>query len=444
VVLTTKETMTLKPHPSISSQNRNVQVVYFFLLILFVSVLTSVILVVIFSRDSPDAELITRLSWETPAVLRKRLKFLPKTNHLLSIWTDPDPVSPEDLIKGGTSVYDAFRADWDALGYTSERGIVMAAGGFHYFASAYVLVRELRHQGCKLPIEMWYRAGEMGRQHIQYLRTFGVICLNIDHYLPFNMQHKFAIKVIAMYLSAFREILFLDADNNVVMDPTFLFDCPEYKKHEVLFWPDFWPLGGDAPCYESFPEGVKPQLNPFQQESGQMVVNKQRYWRQLWFVFRILENNLETLFPTPFNFGDKDLFHITWNATDQPFTFVKHRTGAVATYFSNVSRKQIKAVAMAQHAPDGRVLFVHQNHAEWGDRRGDDTAPWWVHLKRHTHTTRGGVEGGYWNPIGPTKVEAFRDQVGTMEDDYVKFMDDLRAERWYRDFYVNELNDRSL
>jgi alpha 1,2-mannosyltransferase len=418
------------------------------LLVLFVSVLASVVLVVVFARDSPEAELITPLTWELPREERQKLKFLPKAQHLKHIWADTQPVAPVKLIRGGESAYRSIREQFAKLGFSGpealQRGIVLAAGGFHYFASVYVLIRELRYHGCTLPIELWYRQGEMNRHHVQCLKQWGVLCLSLDQHLPFHMEHKFAIKVMAMYLSVFDEILFLDADNNVVKDPSFLFDAPEYREHEALFWPDFWPLMPNAPCYDSFPEGFQPHPHAYQQESGQMVVNRQRYWKQLWFVFRILENHLEGLFPAPFNHGDKDLFHITWDATGEKYNFIQHRTASVATEIVNPRRKRVQAVAMGQHAPDGSLLFVHQNHAEWGDRRPEDTKPWWVHLKRHTVPKGGRVEAGFWNPTGPTKLESFREVVGTMEDIYTHFISDLRAELWYRNYYAKELTSRNL
>jgi alpha 1,2-mannosyltransferase len=38
--------------------------------------------------------------------------------------------------------------------------------------------------------------------------------------------------------SSFSEVLYLDSDNILLADPTFLFDHPIYREHGVVFWPD--------------------------------------------------------------------------------------------------------------------------------------------------------------------------------------------------------------
>jgi alpha 1,2-mannosyltransferase len=352
----------------------------------------------------------------------------PTTDQLLTIWTDSSPVPSEVLIKRGEQTYAAIRKQFADIGYqNTSRGIVLAAGGLSYFSSAYVLVRELRHLGCKLPIEMWYRKDEISDDLAKYMQQFGVQCLCIDSILPLPVKHKFSIKVIAMYLSSFKEILFLDADNNVLADPEFLFDCPEYREHEALFWPDYWKLKPDSPCYSNFPPGVNPVFPKFQQESGQLVINKQRYWKQLWFVFRTLESRLESLFPAPFNFGDKDLFHVTWCASGEQFTFVQHRVASVGS--------GIQGLAMGQHSPNGQLLFIHQNFAEWSDRT-DSQGPWWVSVRTHTDPYEGSVDHGTWIPNGPTQTQDFRAVYGTIEDTYASFIQELRREVSYRTHFL--------
>src|SRR5215213_7723868 len=73
------------------------------------------------------------------------------------------------------------RKDWDPPAATSKRGITICAGGARYFASAYILVRLLRHHGCRLPIEMWH----VGNAEINYkmrrlLIPYDVKCVDAD------------------------------------------------------------------------------------------------------------------------------------------------------------------------------------------------------------------------------------------------------------------------
>lgn len=47
------------------------------------------------------------------------------------------------------------------------------------------------------------------------------------------------LKPYAALHSPFAEVLFLDADNGVVRDPTYLFDEPESLRTGAVFWPDY-------------------------------------------------------------------------------------------------------------------------------------------------------------------------------------------------------------
>lgn len=58
------------------------------------------------------------------------------------------------------------------------------------------------------------------------------IQLQLDGY----MAKPYTIKVAALLNSAFEDILFLDADNVVVRDPTYLFDSPEYLDTGAMFF----------------------------------------------------------------------------------------------------------------------------------------------------------------------------------------------------------------
>ena len=56
---------------------------------------------------------------------------------------------------------------------------------------------------------------------------------------------------MALFLSDFDEILFLDNDNIVITDPTYLFDkLSEEPEATAIFWPDLWPLYVDNPAWK--------------------------------------------------------------------------------------------------------------------------------------------------------------------------------------------------
>ena len=127
------------------------------------------------------------------------------------------------------------------------RGIVMAAGGVKFQINAWVCIRMLRDLGCQLPIQCWY-LGESERNQAweQIVASYGVECIDayqVREKYPHARLHGWELKPYAIQHSPFAEVLFLDADNVPVCDPTFLFETPQYQEHGAIFWPDFGRLG---------------------------------------------------------------------------------------------------------------------------------------------------------------------------------------------------------
>ena len=239
-----------------------------------------------------------------------------------------------------------------------------------------MLVRELRYQGCTLPIELWFNGEkEVSKEGVVALREWGVSCQDFQLNFPFPINGKFSFKVAAMFMCSFDEFLYLDADNNVLRDPTFLFDTDLYRKHKVLFWHDYWRLEKGAACYKCFPSGVKPVFPKFAQESGQVMVDRRQYWAQLWAVLLICESDLRNLFPLPYNHGDKDVFHVTWSAQQQPFSFVPYRTGSLVSGITvgpegyvkipkgiDFGAEHFKVIGMVQRCPSGGLAVFPSEH----------------------------------------------------------------------------------
>lgn len=117
----------------------------------------------------------------------------------------------------------------------------------------------------------------------------GVECvdaLEVRRQHPARMLRGWEVKPYAMLHCPFREVMLLDADNHPVRDPSFLFDTGLYQETGSLFWPDLGRLGPErairricAVDYRDEPEF----------ESGQMVVNKERCWRELQLTMHLNE-----------------------------------------------------------------------------------------------------------------------------------------------------------
>lgn len=232
----------------------------------------------------------------------------------------------------------------------SGRGIVMCAGGPTYFTCAWVAIRTLRKNGCTLPIEVWYMGpDEMDDNMKELLTPFNVhfmdaVKLRATH--PTRILSGWEMNPYAIIHSRFEEVIFLDADNHVLIDPAVVFDWPQYLKHGAIFWPDFNKMSPRREIYKAV--GIPRRLEQ-EFESGQIVIHKKRCWRALnlalWY-------NEYSDFFYDLIWGDKDTYRLAWHKLEQSFAFVPHPIHALE-------------YTMCQHDFDGNIIFQHRNTDKW-------------------------------------------------------------------------------
>lgn len=236
-------------------------------------------------------------------------------------------------------------------GRFAGRGVVMCGGGRKYFPPAWVGIRMLRHVGCTLPIELWHLGPlEMSDAMRALVAPYGVTCvdgLRVREDNPVRRLNGWELKPFAILHSRFEEVLFLDADNVPVVDPTFLLDCAEYRRCGAVFWPDFSPIERKSDIWEA--AEVEYRYEP-SFESGQIVVDKRRMWNELQLT---MHYNEYSDFYYRYTGGDKDTFHLAWRRLDSPYALIPHHVHAMSNRVMN------------QHDFDGRVIFHHRNNAKW-------------------------------------------------------------------------------
>jgi alpha 1,2-mannosyltransferase len=145
------------------------------------------------------------------------------------------------------------------------RGIVTTGGNADTTARLITLLRFLRHEyNVTLPIEIWTFPGELPSSS----PSFG---LTKDE----GAWKNFQIKGLAIALSNFKELIYLDSDNIPLRDPTYLFDTPSYTatgSGKAVFWPDLSKDHVDNAVWRIM--GVPCDLDDFTFESGQIVIDK--------------------------------------------------------------------------------------------------------------------------------------------------------------------------
>lgn len=233
------------------------------------------------------------------------------------------------------------------------RGIVTCAGGAKYLPSAWILIKMLRMLGCRLPIQLWY-LGEQERDErwISLVEPLGVQCVDayrVRNRHPHPQLGGWQSKPYSILHSPFEEVLFLDADNAPVRDPTYLFDDARYRATGAVFWPDGTWTSPSSLRWRIF--GVPYRDEP-EQESGQILISKQVCWKAMnlcnWY-------NEHSDFFYQILYGDKDTFRFAWRRLGQPYLMPEK--GIVRLRHT-----------VCQHDLEGRRLFQHRCHVKWSLR----------------------------------------------------------------------------
>jgi hypothetical protein len=234
----------------------------------------------------------------------------------------------------------------------SGRGVVIAAGGIKFQINAWVNIRMLRMLGCELPIECWYLGpDEYNAAWAQLVKRYDVACIDaydVRKQHPHARLHGWELKPYAIQHSRFREVLFLDADNVPVRDPTYLFETPQFRESGAIFWPDFGRLGRDRLAWRVF--GNIPYRDEWEVESGQIVVDKARCWPALELCHWYMRNSNNFFFNHVH--GDKEVFHLAWRKLGLEYAMPARAIDALPG-------------VMCQHDFEGNRVFQHRNMRKW-------------------------------------------------------------------------------
>jgi hypothetical protein len=240
---------------------------------------------------------------------------------------------------------------WMAPPIREPRGVVTVAGGPLYFALWWHLVYALRDLGCRLPLELWtVRADELDAGMYAAARDLGATVIDAQAHAQAHGNVPPAggwqCKAYAMRHSGFAEVIYLDADNVPVVDPTYLLMDKHYLRTGAIYWPDLPPPRQRAewvPTGAWQAVGLEPVRSARPFESGQMVVDRRRHLAALDVALLMNEMHAETY---RFVYGDKDTFLLASHLTQ--------------TRYSMPPRNPVwSAPAINQHDMAGSLVFQH-------------------------------------------------------------------------------------
>jgi hypothetical protein len=244
------------------------------------------------------------------------------------------------------------------------RGVVVPGGGPRYFPCTWVCINMLREAGCDWPVELWHLGpAEMTDAMRSLVEPLGVRCvdaLEVRRSHPARRLGGWELKCYAILHSSFQEVLLLDADNVPLVNPAYLFDAPEYRKHGAVFWPDYGRLAPARPVWNltGVPYRDEPEF-----ETGQVVVDKARCWGPLSLAMWM---NGHSDFWYRHVHGDKDTFHLAWRKLGAEYAMPPYPI------------RPLPGV-MCQHDFAGRRVFQHRNLAKWTLHGHNPRVPGFLH-----------------------------------------------------------------
>lgn len=251
------------------------------------------------------------------------------------------------------------------------------------FASGFVLLSELKRLGCQLPIEVFYRDGELSQRQVDILQAINPSVIRVrclqgqpkNFVTPYGTTVGWSTKIYALLESSWAENLWIDSDNFPIKNPEFLFEDPEYLVKHCMFWRDVFSTDranryhDQAPIWPIF--NVTPNdAEPF--EAGQLLINKPGVWSQ----FNLVKHYADRC-DIYYNFGgDTETFRMAWQSHSIRYggyhTYINYHESADVPYgfmpygpfhkgVQNQYHKWGGGTVMVQRDRHGNELFNHRN-----------------------------------------------------------------------------------
>ncbi|KAK6463010.1 mannosyltransferase putative-domain-containing protein [Scheffersomyces coipomensis] len=130
--------------------------------------------------------------------------------------------------------------------YHGSAGYVLV-GGERYSWLSYLVIRQIRATGAKLPIELFIPSElEYEKDFCEtVLPKYNAKCVVFNTDFARDLSKRFNIggyqfKMLALLSSKFENILYLDSDNFPTKNVEYIFDSEIYKKRKLILWPDAW------------------------------------------------------------------------------------------------------------------------------------------------------------------------------------------------------------
>ncbi|PQE16174.1 alpha-12-mannosyltransferase (Mnn2) protein [Rutstroemia sp. NJR-2017a BVV2] len=392
-------------------------------------------------------EFLTRLHQEAPPTLRRPAHCVEEHVNLQEVTDDSErrdvtPVSDAEILIAREAHHRAvkmIKTSPDLVPYVPRtRGIVTVGGG-RYTGTVLVSLRMLRRTNSTLPVEVFMPTPEDYDQHTckVVLPSLNAKCVPLPQYEGIDIE-KYQYKIFAVLLSSFEDVLFLDADNFPIVDPTEFIDSQPYRKTGYVLWSDFW-WATCSPHYFSIINRPTPKLTEYgTTESGQMIISKSRHWDTLLLVlyYNIFGPSFYYLLFTQCDpgEGDKETWLYAALALVKPYHQVREKINVLGQWEKKKDSDEsvYLGAGMTQHNPTD----------DWTLSRGEEKRP----LFRLTDKAEAVFVHHNLIKLSPVEMAKWTDEMrenyyvrrmwGDREETLKVFGRDLESEVWDELLYV--------
>ena len=264
----------------------------------------------------------------------------------------------------------------------SGTGIVTIGGGPN-FPSVVTSIRMTRKVS-SLPIQVFLLTGDEYESEIckHVLPSLNAQCIILSHYFtkdtPIKPKYP-QLKALAILLSSFETILYLDSDCFPVVDPAEILSSEPFTSTGLITWPDYWIATEDPTFYtiaglSSFPSNMPGRST----ESGSLLVSKKLHLSSLLLAcyYNIYgpSHYYPLLLQGALGDGDKETFLAAAVVLGLPHYRVKEHVGTMG-YFTHDG--DFKGSAMVQHHPVDDSIVYNGSYATAKD--SNKVRPFLIH-----------------------------------------------------------------
>ncbi|KAG0675112.1 hypothetical protein C6P40_001894 [Pichia californica] len=331
----------------------------------------------------------------------------------------------------------------------NNKGIIYVSGKKYYWLTMISIkyIRDILKD--KTPIEVFVPIKSNDDQHCNKMTMVfsNVKCTYFSDYLSHSQIKKlsgYQYKSLALLLTNFNDVLYLDSDNIPISNINDMFENPNYLKSGFVSWADFWKRSTNYKFYKmSGIEGVaSPISSTPSAESGQILINKKSHLKTLLLAYYYNyygPGYFYPLFSQGFpGEGDKETFYLAGRVTGEGAFMI---TGQKTKSFGYINNKN-------SYVGQGILQFDPNNPSRY----------WFLHLNYPKLNVAEMLKNGYfsadkgqryWTTIryaqDDSKRELFRQSVGRdLEYEVWKLMFELLSKDFKGFLIFNEIGNDEM